>query len=489
MKISEKRMVSYLMALLMPVLVSVPAKARERIYTCDFTEDVFHITSTMTTASVMVADAEWTVSCAKGATTSTGENMVSKEKCAKIILAKSKTGYFYLDSPYFQGFKIKSAHVTAWGTTSVQLSVKACKGVFKDNLTVAGTNTTTTKLNQNSTRFSFNGPQTIEEVLRIDFSNTTETASAVYLSKIEIIYDDGKPDPVPLPLDFIVDGEPVKSGCAVQKGSRFMVNVPDSVSDSLKYLTYTIGDNVSDDIVPEEGILLDSAGSFVFHFNGISNSEDWLDVTADFVVNVAGELETRDLTFGNAEDIGMTLFTEDSEEYETGIRWWSDGDVNYFFNEDEKVRFTDMGDGTSALTLGEAADLQISINEKGVTIIGAEFEGDNVDMLVARPQCEEDIPADNAVREGMSKRIRAEWSSAGDRVETLVISNPSDVKVNIKSMRLSIDSDTSTGVQDNIQSLIFPDGIYDIFGRSVRNMVSPGIYIVWKGGRSNKILK
>lgn len=491
---------------LLCLLAVLPALGKRCTYSYTFEGDVFGIKSgsTATTGTVNLGGVDWTMLYSKNTTSSdmTTGRPSGILAAQKIIIPKAasstSSSYFFLSSEFFKDKVVEQVFISTWNGASsyssdAKLIIQSISGTSPAfNFNKSGSTSDVTVFPESYTHYigpyefinrEPEGSRKIVDALRFAFTNTSTNSTFTFgISSIEIIYDDGELEPQEIPLQFTVNGNPAESGCFVNKGDVLNVVSPEVPNASI---TYLVGDNKADDLLDENGLVLNTPGYFVYHVT--AKADGYKDTSMDFTVSVAGQLETRTIDMSKLEEYGLTLYPASSPDYETKHRWWTVDDVDFFFNKNEKIRLSTVSDDSVQLVMYAGTALQVGMSNYGFKIIGATVEGYNADRLVIRMQTPEDVVPPEQIA---AKRAVSTWNSEGEHTSTIVIENKSAGPAGIKTLSLEVDEDTETIVTlPGSEDINAEPVLYDLQGREIRTATpAPGIYIERRGNTSRKVL-
>lgn len=322
----------------------------------------------------------------------------------------------------------------------------------------------------------------VKNLLKIVY-NKTYSNTNILLKKLVIEYE---PAPKPIPFAFRINGEDAVSGTATEPGAVLTLSTP-GVENPL--VVYKVNQEQSDAIYDAtSGITLSDSGNFIYHFT--ATADGWLDTDVDFSVTVSGgAVDTNSTDFASAaEDFGLTVFSPESEEYETNHRWWTDQDVEYFFEKGEKIRLESSEENGTVLSFAPEATLQIGVEQDPEAhIVSVDIEGPNADAFVISrkgegPGSQQALPR--------HKRAAKQWNSGADRITTIEVYNSSpDTHAGIAKVNVEIAHDKLTEVDlPYSENSVGEPTLYDLSGRRVTtDSPAPGIYIRVTGSKAEKI--
>ena len=318
--------------------------------------------------------------------------------------------------------------------------------------------------------------------LNITYQNSQRAMKAL-LKKLVIEYE---PAPKPIPFAFQINDEDAVSGSAVEPGAVLTLSTP-GVENPL--VVYKVNQEQSDALYDSAaGITLSDSGNFIYHFT--ATADGWLDTDVDFSVTVSGgAVDTNTTDFASAaEDFGLTVFSPESEEYETNHRWWTDQDVEYFFEKGEKIRLESSEENGTVLSFAPEATLQIGVEQDPEAhIVSVDIEGPNADAFVIRRKGE-----GPGSQQALSRHKRAakQWNSGAERITTIEVYNSStDTHAGIAKVNVEIAHDKLTGVDlPYSENSVGEPILYDLSGRRIAtDSPAPGIYIRVTGSKAEKI--
>lgn len=458
------------------------AKLQEKVFDFDGTSFSFSTTKNTYVDSTMVDDAMWRINCGKDVSASKAMNGYIPEgfeSAQRFVLPKktsSSTSYLQLSTDALGGLLVKRVMVYAWvhsttrGNISLSVQTTNSNNIAGQSFNVADVFpiTTETQLETYSVfsqSLDFTGSFVPDNRLRLYFvNNSTSAGSSIALARVVVEYDDGIKDPID--LSFSVDGESVESGCTVSEGSVLTVSAGE-VENAV--IAYTIGDSTIDDLYPTEGIVLNSPGTYEYHFT--VSADGFETSTKDFLVTVEGEedglLEVMD--FVDYEKYGLSLFPTDSDEYQSdgGETSWVVDNVTFIIPMYQKIRMEESSDGIPTLMMEPNSMLYIDARSNHYNILSASVEGLNVDDIIIEEESEDFDEAYPSSFNATPLRKSVKWNSKGDKVSVLRMVNGGDTPVGLSKVTLSLDKDVETSVNVLNEFGITSLECYDLMGRKV----------------------
>lgn len=455
----------------------LPATAETWEY--EFTDNVFADGNTVTLNGV-----EWTLTDGKAFDYTSSDSFFNGQG-----FSAEKGSSTVMESSYFKNAKISKITVYTWAEEGSKMAIT--DGTNPDKMkTDEGTKANSNLYDPVSAYKNMYYVYTptsgsyaeIATSIKIAYNKSNSAVKAL-LKKLVIEYE---PAPKPIPFAFQINGEDAVSGTAAEPGAVLSLSTP-GVENPL--VVYKVNQEQSDALYDSAaGITLSDSGNFIYHFT--ATADGWLDTDVDFSVTVSGgAVDTNTTDFASAaEDFGLTVFSPESEEYETNHRWWTDQYVEYFFEKGEKIRLESSEENGTVLSFAPEATLQIGVEQDPEAhIVSVDIEGPNADALVISRKGE-----GPGSQQALSRHKRAakQWNSGAERITTIEVYNSSpDTHAGIAKVNVEIAHDKLTGVDlPYSENSVGEPTLYDLSGRRVTtDSPAPGIYIRVTGSKAGKI--